>query len=252
MDSKTATTDWRARVVDPMTIAYMAIGATDAIRETSKTPSDVMDVGEHAFVESIVDYAKLVDDIAAELKYEGMFYYDVAQEFGLLCGKRMLEDKVLLDQRTAEAIARSLCTNDFGDQPEYDAAAEMRKTVEVALAAWMAVDEFHRKTYTEIVGLYVVLDKDGRAYGELPNSLYKLELPTPSMEGVARLKPDRAYAIAGSLGHSVREFAPYKVMEVIEYVKEQVRIAEETLRFMSVESHVSVGPLVMADDSVEP
>jgi hypothetical protein len=68
---------------DPLTIAYIAIGALDAIRAADNGPGD-LGTSEDGFILDIVSDALALDAEADPFddRFTGVFNYDVAQPYG--------------------------------------------------------------------------------------------------------------------------------------------------------------------------
>lgn len=92
---------------EPLTVAYIAIGARQALDELPAqfNPDDWS--GESGFISTVVEYALMVDRIGDEYDdFLGVWEYEVAEEFGLRFGRALLTDKTAPGK--AEAIAREL------------------------------------------------------------------------------------------------------------------------------------------------
>lgn len=98
---------------DPLTIAYIAIGAHQAIRESPNgmLPYDVCDKyeGQMNFIEEIIAPARLLDRIADEIASKGamnyVFLYEVAEPFGYQYAQALI--------RGEEVNLRALITKIF-------------------------------------------------------------------------------------------------------------------------------------------
>jgi hypothetical protein len=88
--------------VDPLTIAYMAIGAYSALREfQAKHASANLDKfeGELGYIGKVTQHANLLDDLAGTADLSGVFAYEVAQPFGEEFGRGLLGCEASIDAR---------------------------------------------------------------------------------------------------------------------------------------------------------
>lgn len=74
---------------DALTIAYMAMGAQNTIRETKPAgtlPGRVVDAyeGQLGFIGAVIDHALILDRMADQLAgdLDGVFLYEIAEPFG--------------------------------------------------------------------------------------------------------------------------------------------------------------------------
>lgn len=95
--------------VDPMDIAYLAIGAKQALVEHLAEKGDQCGPGaEMEYIGEIIQYATLLDDIYKEVEeqWESVWAYEVAEAAGLALGRAYLDGK--LTYQEAERIVREL------------------------------------------------------------------------------------------------------------------------------------------------
>lgn len=92
---------------DPLTIAYIAMGAAEAIRERPGAclPTYICDEfgGQLGYIDTVISNALMLDQMAAGRDC-GVFVYEVAEPFGLEYGRALLAGK----DCQAEEIARRL------------------------------------------------------------------------------------------------------------------------------------------------
>jgi len=78
---------------EPLTIAYIASGARDALRQASSVDLDVFD-GELGFIGAAIDHAMFVDTVSdmfdAAGGHPGVFAYEVAAPFGMAIARAMI------------------------------------------------------------------------------------------------------------------------------------------------------------------
>lgn len=80
--------------VDPLDVAYLAIGANQAWTEAHEALLNSIDGGQMGFIEQVINaggpaLADLWDAQGEDL--EGLWYYDVSEPVGLAIGKAILE-----------------------------------------------------------------------------------------------------------------------------------------------------------------
>lgn len=116
-DSKPRTT------ADPLTIAYMAIGAQEVL-DCNKEGGRVLVAGQLDFIGDVIEHAKMLDDIAdGYTDFSGVFCYEVAEPFGqYLANLLLLEDTIDVEKARAEAtkLVRAIV-----DEPEVETSAGM-------------------------------------------------------------------------------------------------------------------------------
>ena len=95
--------------IDPMDIAYLAIGAKQALVEHLAEKGDQCGPGaEMEYIGEIIQYAQLLDDIYKEVEeqWESVWAYEVAEPAGAVLGRAVLRGP--LDGKEAERIVREL------------------------------------------------------------------------------------------------------------------------------------------------
>ncbi|UJJ60609.1 hypothetical protein [Rhodanobacter denitrificans] len=92
---------------DPLTLAYIAMGAAAALTVPQGSPGRLVDRAEVEFMETLIRHAPMMDRLAAGREFGGMFYYEVAEPFGEMLAERMIADGDLSDAE-AEALATEL------------------------------------------------------------------------------------------------------------------------------------------------
>lgn len=99
---------------DPLTIAYVAIGAMDAWAETPLRRRDAVTDeynGQLHFVAEIIRHAPMLDQLADESEEDlaGVFVYEVAQAFGYEVARWMIAGETV-DEAMAQDIGAHLLT----------------------------------------------------------------------------------------------------------------------------------------------
>lgn len=92
---------------EPLTVAYIAIGAEQALRESPAlfNPDDWN--GQLGFIGEAIEWAAMLDRMGDEYEdFSGVWAYEVAEEFGLRYGRALLTD--VNGRGRAEDIAREL------------------------------------------------------------------------------------------------------------------------------------------------
>lgn len=96
-------------VPDPMTVAYVAIGAARYTGVANPNDNRMLDAGESEFFDRIVQHAPMVDALFNSDTYTGgCFYYDVAEPFGHLAAKHQFTTGRAFTKDEALAIATRL------------------------------------------------------------------------------------------------------------------------------------------------
>ena len=103
---------------DTLTVAYVAIGAIDALDRDGERPireqkynADDWD-GQMGFIEAVTNHALLLDQLADLVDeqggFNGVFLYEVAQEFGEQFGLALLDDRSANPRPLAERLIKDL------------------------------------------------------------------------------------------------------------------------------------------------
>lgn len=81
------------KVVDPVDVAYLAIGANQAWTEAHEALRNSIDGGQQGFIEEVIQAGgpALADlwDLQAD-HFQGVWYYEVSEPLGLAIGKAVL------------------------------------------------------------------------------------------------------------------------------------------------------------------
>jgi len=103
---------------DPLTIAYIAIGARDMLREARKEQrhgGPYVDLssfnGELGLIDMCVKHAARLDELAAQNaeQFTGVFVYDVAEVFGAAVAQRLLNGLDLPIDDLAKDLIEEVC-----------------------------------------------------------------------------------------------------------------------------------------------
>ena len=76
---------------DPTTIAYIAIGAKEALKASGNFPKNYQG-GELEFIGECIQHARLLDKEAPD-ECAGVFAYEIAEPFGEQYAKALIEGK---------------------------------------------------------------------------------------------------------------------------------------------------------------
>lgn len=92
---------------DPLTIAYMALGAKSLLMDSDRRPSEFSELD---YVEKVIDHALMADKLADPYDDEGLngvFVYEVAEPLGRVIGQAIIDGEVNIPA-LAEKEAREL------------------------------------------------------------------------------------------------------------------------------------------------
>jgi hypothetical protein len=118
------------RAPDHLTIAYMAMGAADALQSGMRVPESVG--GQLDLIDQVIGHAALIDTLADRYGDElaGVFSYEVAEPFGAFIAKRIAagNDRVLRDvvRQKAQELIRECCGVELIKQPTLTAETAIR------------------------------------------------------------------------------------------------------------------------------
>lgn len=124
----------KSKKVDPVDIAYLALGANLAWAEANNEQRDSTDGGQLGYIEEVINAAAqaLADLWNAEAdNSEGVFYYEVSEPTGLAIGKAILEgvpyDAEVIARTCMEAAAacgHSVCRQSWIDNGSTECAGQ--------------------------------------------------------------------------------------------------------------------------------
>lgn len=100
-------------LAEPLTIAYIAIGAKTALKkaqERGNGPNMDRFGGELGFFDAAIEHALLLDRLADDQDLDGCFSYEVAEPFGERVGA-LLATKEFIPFSTYRTIAEELLTS---------------------------------------------------------------------------------------------------------------------------------------------
>jgi hypothetical protein len=105
---------------DPLSVAYMAIGAVNVLNEYARTTSDDGHVdfdqwgGQLGFIGEVIQHEPVMEAIYQERPddYGGVFVYEVAEPFGAFIAERLLSGEST-DVATLQAHVRALIEPDL-------------------------------------------------------------------------------------------------------------------------------------------
>jgi hypothetical protein len=110
--------------MDPLTVAYMAIGAKSIL---DKHPELIerTDDGEKALIQSVIRYAQAADDLATEKTFEleGVFVYEVAEPLGQYIAERLVASDPNIDravQHHTAFLVAECCGQSLDEEQEQD------------------------------------------------------------------------------------------------------------------------------------
>lgn len=110
---------------DHLTIAYIALGAADAIAECGHDAvADIWRGPELKLVEEVIAWAGLLDALAETADLVGCFVYEVAQPFGQELTRALLTDSQCDARAVAPGIALRLVQDARAGSPGRPAATK--------------------------------------------------------------------------------------------------------------------------------
>ncbi|MEY2117095.1 hypothetical protein [Rhodanobacter sp. FW106-PBR-R2A-1-13] len=92
---------------DPLTIAYIALGAATALTAHRAKGGELIGGGELELIAELIRHAPMLDRLAEGKDFDGVYYYEVAEPFGKQVAERMVDGDYLSPQE-AEAVASEL------------------------------------------------------------------------------------------------------------------------------------------------
>lgn len=90
-------------IAEPLTIAYLAIGAYHALQNTNGFPAE----GEVEYIDNVIKYAELLDKLAPDV-CDGCYPYEVVEPFGEEIGTALLNGDVCNPLQIAEQLIESM------------------------------------------------------------------------------------------------------------------------------------------------
>lgn len=92
-------------MIDPLDIAYLALGAKAALEEHLKEKVAITR-GELEYIGEVIQYAPLLERIYREIEDEwgGVWAYDVCEPVGEIIGARLLEGEAVTEQDVDIAV----------------------------------------------------------------------------------------------------------------------------------------------------
>lgn len=97
------------RATDPLTIAYIAMGAATALTANRAKGGELTGGGELEFIDELIRHAPMLDRLAEGKEFDGVYCYEVAEPFGKQVAERMIDGDYLSPQ-DAEVVASELIT----------------------------------------------------------------------------------------------------------------------------------------------
>lgn len=107
---------------DPLTIAYMAMGAQKVLDKHPELVSRYQG-GELELIADVIQYAGYADELATEKQFElsGVFVYEVAEPLGQYVVERMLVRERDIDgavKRRTELLVAECCDQTLDEEQE--------------------------------------------------------------------------------------------------------------------------------------
>lgn len=98
------------KVVDPVDIAYLALGAHQAWAQANDAQRDSLDGGQTEFVEEVVQAAPTLAALwdAQDDDSLGSWYYEVSEPLGLAIGKAIIEGALYDVEELARPLIRDI------------------------------------------------------------------------------------------------------------------------------------------------
>jgi hypothetical protein len=99
VNAATNSTAVAASACDPLTLAYVALGAGRALDARKRTGCQTA-AGELDFISDVITHAPLLDAMAADRDFHAVFVYEVAEPFGEQLADHLLDG----NEATAEFV----------------------------------------------------------------------------------------------------------------------------------------------------
>lgn len=109
-----------ARPAEPLTIAYVAIGAETHWRSRGNLDRSAMSEeygGQLGFIDAVIEHAAILDRMANGRELDAVFAYDIAEQFGNRFARALFDGEDVL-YRTPAVLADGIAQSLFAEADE--------------------------------------------------------------------------------------------------------------------------------------